>query len=189
VQTSYHICRVQCALPAQPVDTVQLNDAAASCFNNAPTAIQIFEHTQARDMASGCGDQSSSSQLFPLFGKLRFPQKTKDKFQKASQGPIGRSVACLKRSSLLCAVDGGSQHSVDSCRECAESYQCTSFTCEFTNPAFPTPHDNSHMDFQIAPWINSPHGKSMIRTGIPYHPARKSRLSYPFLLRMSNPER
>ena len=174
MQTSYHICRVQCALPAQPVtarkirsflrpfpfprreDTVQYSrttvrryDAAASCFNNAPTAIQIFEHTQARDMASGCGDQSSSSQLFPLFGKLRFPQKTKDKFQKASQGPIGRSVACLKRSSLLCAVDGGSQHSVDSCRECAESYQCTSCTCEFTNPAFPTPHDNSHMDFQI----------------------------------------
>jgi hypothetical protein len=98
VRTSYHICRVQCALPAQPVtapkirpflrpspfprreDTAQYVrtpfSAAASCFNNAPTTIQTFEHPQARDMASGYGDPSSSSQLFPLFGKLRCAQKT-----------------------------------------------------------------------------------------------------------------
>ena len=98
-----------CPFPRRE-DTVQYlrtpYDAAASCFNNAPTAIQILENTpQARDMATGYGDQSSSSQLFPLFGKLRFSQKTKDKFQKASQGPIGYSVGVLKRSSLLCAVD------------------------------------------------------------------------------------
>jgi hypothetical protein len=107
-------------------------DAAASCFNNAPTATQILENTpQARDMATGYGDQSSSSQLFPLFGKLRFSQKTKDKFQKASQGPIGHSVACLE--TVVAALCRGR----DCCRECAESYQCTSCTCEFTIPEPP----------------------------------------------------
>jgi hypothetical protein len=83
VQTSYHICRVQCALPAQPVDTVQLNDAAASCFNNAPTAIQIFEHTQARDMASGHGDQSSSS----TFREIEISAKDKRQISKSLTRP------------------------------------------------------------------------------------------------------
>jgi hypothetical protein len=104
VRTSYHICRVQCAvctasstgyrsqnpllfcaLPAFPAEKILYRtyrtpyNAAASCFSNAPTAIQTFEHLQARDMASGYGDQSSSSPLFPLFGKLRFPQRQNSK--------------------------------------------------------------------------------------------------------------
>jgi hypothetical protein len=154
VQTSYHICRVQCALPVQPVTARKI----LSFLRPAPfpaekilystfvlhTTLQPVVSTtlprpfrywitrrKARDMATGYGDQSSSSQLFPLFGKLRFSQKTKDKFQKASQGPIGHSVACLE--TVVAALCRGR----DCCRECAESYQCTSCTCEFTIPEPP----------------------------------------------------